>query len=221
MLRFCLAAALSSSACSSRTPSIESSDFPSLPAPSAAPSVIASTTDSGVAPDDGTFDTLPDSFEAVYPLFLLRKLKQPAKANLWRGYHGRWVRWSGIIAGFTKNGIAVRMLPDTTTFDVSVALDARGRERVRKHRVGQFVTFVGRLNSFDDVFRTLYLIQGDVAPPADAPANAATVEQASLAPVAFPPPATPTVPPRTSQATPGVPKAAGSVPPKPAPPRPR
>lgn len=229
MLTFCLSAALFFSACSSRTAPVEPSDSPSqpvepsdsLPAPSAASFVPFPITQSGVASDGGAFDTLSVTFEVVYPLFLTRKLAPPAKANQWRAYHGRWVRWSGVIAGFTKNGIAIRMRPDTTTFDVSVALDARGRERVRRHRVGEYVTYAGRLNSFDDVFRTLYLVQGDVAPPADAAAGAATVEQASLAPVAFPTPATAPLPRSPQAPKPAVPTTAGALSPTPAPPRPR
>ena len=34
------------------------------------------------------------------------------------------------------------------------------------YRVGDQVTFFGRLDSYDDLWRSLYLVHGDVAPPA-------------------------------------------------------
>lgn len=116
-------------------------------------------------PDGGSGDLIPETFEALYPIFLLRKLDPVQKALLWNRYRGRWVRWTGKLVAFTRDGAAFRMLPGTTTFDVSLAVDARARAAVHRRPIGAEVTFVGRLDHYDDVFRTFYLTHGDLAPP--------------------------------------------------------
>ena len=113
---------------------------------------------------------VPDSFEALYPIFLLRKLAPGAKAALWRSYHGKYVRWTGTIISFTASGMTIKHIPKTVTFDVSLQMDAVGRARRKKLKVGDVVTYIGRLESYDDLFRTMYLQHGDVALPA-APAR--------------------------------------------------
>jgi hypothetical protein len=73
------------------------------------------------------------------------------------------VRWTGRIRSFTPNGITVRQLPVTTTFDVSLWINNAERDEVRaKFHVGDIVTYVGRLDSYDDIWRTIYLVNGSV-----------------------------------------------------------
>jgi hypothetical protein len=103
-------------------------------------------------------------FAYLHPIFLRHKIGQGPKAALWaERYHRRWVRWTGRIRSFTANGITVRQLPITSTFDVSLWINNAEREPLRAHyKVGDLVTYVGRLDSYDDIWRTLYLVNGSV-----------------------------------------------------------
>ena len=87
-----------------------------------------------------------------------------SKAALWaERYYRRWVRWTGTIRSFTPNGITVRQLPVTTTFDVSLWVNNAERAAVReRYHVGDVVTYVGRLDSYDDIWRTMYLVNGSI-----------------------------------------------------------
>src|SRR5438094_634816 len=89
----------------------------------------------GAGPDGATFgaEATPEftdaPFETLYPIFLQHKIAQGPKAALWaERYHRRWVRWTGRIRSFTPNGITVRQLPFTSTFDVSVWINNTERE---------------------------------------------------------------------------------------------
>jgi hypothetical protein len=111
-----------------------------------------------------------EPFETLYPIFLLRKVKAGPKAALWRKYFGRWVRWSGTIRSFTANGVTLKVLPQTVTFDISLWIEPQQRKDLRaKMKLGDRVRFVGRLDSYDDVFRTLYLVHGVVLENLGAP----------------------------------------------------
>jgi hypothetical protein len=49
------------------------------------------------------------------------------------------------------------------TFDVSLIVDMPGRARLdADYRVGDHVTYVGRLDRYDDVFHTMYLVHGQI-----------------------------------------------------------
>jgi hypothetical protein len=113
---------------------------------------------------------IDDTFEVMYPIFLRHKIAQGPKAALWAShYHRRWVRWTGRIRSYTANGITLRQLPITATFDVSLFLNNDERDAIRaRYRVGDVVTYVGRLDSYDDVWRTLYLVNGSVLALSDA-----------------------------------------------------
>lgn len=108
-------------------------------------------------------------FAYLHPIFLRHKIGQGPKAALWaERYHRRWVRWTGQIRSFTVNGITLRQLPVTSTFDVSLWIDNALRQPVRaRYHVGDWVTYVGRLDSYDDIWRTLYLVNGSVLGPAE------------------------------------------------------
>jgi len=106
---------------------------------------------------------IDEPFEKLYPLFLLRKLKPGPKAALWTRYYGRWVKWTGIVRSFTANGITLKQIPPTVTFDVSLWVDMPQQRELRTMmKLGDRVTYVGRLDSYDDVFRTLYLVHGRI-----------------------------------------------------------
>jgi hypothetical protein len=106
-----------------------------------------------------------ESFDELAPIFLSRKASASERALLWARYRGRVVRWSGQLASFTDNGATFRMSPGTATFDVSVQFESSARERLHRHRVGTTVPFVGRLSSYDDLWRSMYLVHGDLAAP--------------------------------------------------------
>jgi hypothetical protein len=104
------------------------------------------------------------TFDFLHPIFLRHKIGQGPKAALWaERYHRRWVRWTGRIRSFSANGITLRQMPVTSTFDVSLWINNNEREAVRaRYKVGDVVTYVGRLDSYDDIWRTLYLVNGSV-----------------------------------------------------------
>jgi hypothetical protein len=106
-------------------------------------------------------------FSYLYPIFLTHKMAQGPKAALWaERYYRRWVRWVGRVRSFTANGITLRELATTSTFDVSLWLNNAEREAVRaQYKVGDIVEYVGRLDSYDDIWRTLYLVNGSVLGP--------------------------------------------------------
>jgi hypothetical protein len=124
----------------------------------------------GAGPDGAVFgaEAPPEfvevDFAYLHPLFLRHKIAKGPKAALWaEHYHRRWVRWTGSIRSFTPNGITLRQLPVTSTFDVSLWINNSEREAVRaRYKVGDVVTYIGRLDSYDDIWRTLYLVNGSV-----------------------------------------------------------
>jgi hypothetical protein len=106
---------------------------------------------------------IDEPFDKLYPLFLLRKLKPGPKAALWTHYYGRWVKWTGTVRSFTANGITLKQIPPTVTFDVSLWVEMPQQKQLRQMmKLGDRVTYVGRLDSYDDVFRTLYLVHGRI-----------------------------------------------------------
>lgn len=104
-----------------------------------------------------------EEFADLYPTFCVyRSMPRGQKAALWQEkYFAHWVRWTGILQSITPNGITVRHLDITVTFDVSLRLERDelkfARERFRR---GDQVTYVGRLEAYDDVFQKLYLSHG-------------------------------------------------------------
>ena len=107
-----------------------------------------------------------ETFDELYPIFLVRRsMPQGEKSRLWTTrYLGRYVRWTGIIRSFTPSGVTLKHLPSTITFDVSLWLEADQLTLARKRfKKGDRLTYVGRLDSYDDIFRTLYLGHGLVA----------------------------------------------------------
>jgi hypothetical protein len=103
-------------------------------------------------------------FAYLHPIFLRHKIGQGPKAALWaERYYRRWVRWTGSIRSFTPNGVTIRELPVTTTFDVSLWVNNAERAAVReRYHVGDVVTYIGRLDSYDDIWRTIYLVNGSI-----------------------------------------------------------
>jgi len=109
-------------------------------------------------------ETLSVTFEELYPTFLWRKsMSQGDKASLWSRYRGRWVRWEGVLASITSKGVTLKQLRSTMTFDVSLTCEAAAIPTLAtRFAPGDRVRYVGMLDSYDDIFRTLYLVHGAV-----------------------------------------------------------
>lgn len=139
------------------------------PPPAADPAVTYAGVAAEVAADEPVTETFPE----LHALFLRRKVGERDKNLAWQRYRGRWVRWHGTLVSMTANGATFRMLPTTPLFDCSVQFEDVARARLAAYRPGDDVTFVARLATFDDVFRTMYLNHGDLAPRGDGGAAAA------------------------------------------------
>jgi hypothetical protein len=160
-LLFAAAAALALPACSH--------DDPPAPAPAQRATTAADAAAARV-------EYVRESFDDLYPIFLRRRsMPLGEKAKLWtERYLGRWVRWTGTIRSFTPNGVTLKHLPSTITFDVSLWMETDQLATLHKrYKRGDSLTYLGRLDSYDDVFRTLYLGHGLIAaePPASADAG--------------------------------------------------
>lgn len=114
--------------------------------------------------DSATSEQLfaPDSFEQLYPLFLTRRPTANTKAALWHQYQGKWVRWTGVLVSFSPNGATFKHIPNTITFDVSLQMAPEVRPKLDHLKLGDRVAYIGRLDTYDDVLRTFYLVHGDV-----------------------------------------------------------
>jgi hypothetical protein len=121
---------------------------------------------------DAGVEFVSDTFDRLYPIFLRHSLPAGAKASLWVSYRNHWVRWAGRLVSFTPNGITVKMRPATVTFDISLRMSAVALERAKgRYHAKDWIDYVGRFDSYDDVFRTFYLDNGYVvgsgSPPPD------------------------------------------------------
>jgi hypothetical protein len=109
---------------------------------------------------------IDEPFLKLWPIFCVRRsMPLGEKAALWDGkYFGKWVRWTGRIMSFTDNGITLKNAYQTVTFDVSLWLEADQLALLKNMRLkrGDRVTYIGRLESYDDIFQKLYLVHGAV-----------------------------------------------------------
>jgi len=121
--------------------------------------------------DGGAAEFIHESMDDLYPIFCeYRSMSQGDKAGLWaKKYYGKWVRWTGRLRAFTKDGIAVAQKPGTVTFDVSLWVDDRADLAVlaQTYHPNDRITYIGRLDSYDDVFQKLYLSHGAILEHAD------------------------------------------------------
>lgn len=110
---------------------------------------------------------IDDSFSRVYQLFLRRNLTGREKTARWvRDFKGKWVNWTAELIAFSPTGLKFRHIQSTVTFDVSVIVNQPQRGQLKKLlTVGKFYNYIARLDSYDDVFRTLYFNQGVIVKP--------------------------------------------------------
>lgn len=108
---------------------------------------------------------IPTPFSDIYQLFLMPQIPSNVKSARWNTeFKDRWVRWTGKLITVGGGSAKFKQLQPTVTFDVSMLLNRQAQNRGPALRPGQFYTYVGRLRSYDDLFRTLYLDQGVVLP---------------------------------------------------------
>lgn len=102
------------------------------------------------------------SFDTVYDAVLVRNRSDGERAVDWNEkYFGNWVRWTGTIMSFTDHSITLRHRKSTTTFDVSLGLTgAELADAQRRYHKGSVISYMGKLDSIDDIFRTIYIVQG-------------------------------------------------------------
>jgi hypothetical protein len=116
--------------------------------------------------DRGPAGFVAADLDEMYPIFLTRQvMAEGPKAALWQQrYLGRWVRWTGTLISFTPSGITLKHRPQTVTFDVSLTLESSAREQLvkRGYKAGDRLVYIGTFDSYDDVFRTLYLTHGQI-----------------------------------------------------------
>jgi hypothetical protein len=117
--------------------------------------------------DGGPIQFIDEPFGKVWHIFAFRhSMPLGDKAALWQArYYGRWIRWTGRIMDFTQNGLAIKNGWESPTFDVSLWLE-HDQMPIPKQlglKKGDRVTYVGRLDSYDDVFgQKLYLTHGGI-----------------------------------------------------------
>jgi hypothetical protein len=116
--------------------------------------------------DGGPIEFVQETFAQLYPIFCVRRsMPLGEKSALWqRKYYGRWVRWTGKVMSFTANGLTLKTGWQTVTFDISLWLEGDQMPLLRQLHLkkGDRVTFIGRLDSYDDIFQKLYLTHGAV-----------------------------------------------------------
>jgi hypothetical protein len=134
---------------------------------------LAQGNDSAKEPTSAKPDIINARFDELYPVFMVRNGTLPIgpKAARWaQQYQNRWIKWSGVLASISKYGMTVKMRPQTLSFDISVRMSPEARADLQKHnKTGDRITFIARLETYDDVFRTLYLGYGALAPTESGP----------------------------------------------------
>jgi hypothetical protein len=117
-----------------------------------------------VAAPNQPVEFVREEFMDLYPIFMVhRSMPLGEKASLWNArFLNHYVRWTGTIRSFTPNGVTLRQRPQTITFDVSLWMETDQLPALHRLQRGDRLTYVGRLESYDDVFRTMYLGHGMV-----------------------------------------------------------
>lgn len=117
---------------------------------------------------------LPDSYEVAYQAIFNRSQPEDVRAVTWnKRYLGSWVRWTGTVKSFTTHSITLLQHPDTKTFDVSLTLSADQLARAKTTlKKGARVSYMGKFDQFDEIWRTIYLVQGELLDGVDAPVAA-------------------------------------------------
>jgi hypothetical protein len=103
----------------------------------------------------------------TYEIFVLRTLTPTEKSARWSHYYdGRWVRWCGELRFFTHDGIQMRQFASTEAYDVEIFMPEPQKSALRSQlTLGRFYNYTGRLDRYDESFRSLTLTQGTILHP--------------------------------------------------------
>lgn len=129
-------------------------------------------------------------FPTIYQTFLLYGLTTIERNEVWsRFYKLRWVHWTGELVKVSRDAMLFRQIGATSTYDVLVRVPRISDDLRRNLTVGRHYSYVGRLESFDDTFRTIYMEYGQVfdAGPTGVPGVLSIAPQMARK---FPPPPT-------------------------------
>lgn len=131
-----------------------------------------------------TGQILDESFEASYDAIFDRKRPDDQRATAWnKKYLGSWVRWTGTVKSFTGHGVTILQMPSTKTFDVSLTLSAAELERARRTlKKGSRIAYMGKFDQFDEIWRTIYLVQGTILEVPSVDAGSPTSPPAATVP---------------------------------------
>jgi hypothetical protein len=115
------------------------------------------------APSPLTPTYIDADFVNIYQTLLLNGLSDPEKTERWaRFYKQRYVRWSGQLFYIKKDSLRFRELDSTGTYDVYLRIATAPGRAVPSLTIGRYYNYVGRLDTYDDGFHTVYLDQGVV-----------------------------------------------------------
>ncbi len=137
-------------------------------------------------------------FDVVHQTFLQYGLTTIERSEVWsRFYKNRWIHWTGQLVKISAAAMLFRQLGATSSYDVLVRVPRIDPSIRTSLAIGRLYNYVGRLDSYDDMFRTIYLEQGQVfdAGPDGVPGVLVTAPPLARK---FPPP------PRTYAGPPGV-----------------
>lgn len=145
-------------------------------------------------------------FDTFHQTFLQYGLNAIERSAVWSHfYKNRWVHWTGQLVKVSSAALLFRQLGATTSYDVLVRVPRIDPALRRRLTTGRLYNYVGRIDSYDDMFRTIYLEQGQIfdAGPEGVPGVLLTTPPLARK---FPPP------PRIYAGPPGI-VIAGSPPP--------
>lgn len=102
-------------------------------------------------------------FATLHQTFLQYGLTAMERSAVWSHfYKNRWVHWTGQLVKVSNAAMLFRQLAATSSYDVLVRVPRIELSLRRSLKPGRIYNYVGRLDSYDDMFRTIYLEQGQI-----------------------------------------------------------
>lgn len=153
--RLLLLSAMSLAACIDDEPEPPPAATPAIPRPPPAP-----------PPSDAEMLRpvfIDACFDVVHQTFMQYGLTKTERSEVWaRFYKNRWVHWTGQLVKVSAAAMLFRQLGATSSYDVLVRVPHIAPSTRTSLLPGRVYNYVGRLDSYDDLFRTIYLEQGQV-----------------------------------------------------------
>ena len=102
-------------------------------------------------------------FGTLHQTFLQYGLTAMERSQVWsHSYKNRWVHWTGQLVKVSQAAVLFRQLASTSSYDVLVRIPRIDPGLRQRLTVGRLYNYVGRVDSYDDMFRTIYLEQGQI-----------------------------------------------------------